>query len=203
MFAGNALRITPDNTTGHKSLEDLVNDYLKLHGYITASATYHDVMPVEVRNRLMRIFTPTSLYIRGRADRIAVHTRSDNVFEWEAKTHVSNKYNDLTIELLPLAHHLRKSEWPFLVKCLYIFSVNGREGGFWTDNLPKIREIWIPRMQRNNDEQFREWMFDMANKYFPDVKVIDNTYVGGSGDPFVIIDKSTIASLPDWRNLIN
>jgi len=87
------MQITPENQA-HEKLEQDAKDFLSELGFLTDEATYHTVMNLEVKDRLSRIYTPTSLYLRGRADRIAVHKSLPLVFEWEAKTHESRNLHD-------------------------------------------------------------------------------------------------------------
>jgi hypothetical protein len=181
----------------HNSLETDVNEFLKSNNFITCSATYHDVMPTDAVKILQYRFDMTSLYIRGRADRIAIHKTIPITFEWECKTHINQKYKDLTIELLPLAHHISKVELG--VDCLYIFRTDIAEGGFWANDLPEIRQIWMP--PRKEYEKLRD-LFKRIIENIYKTKKITESVVSGSGDPFLIIDKSVIVNLPDWRKLI-
>ena len=197
MFADNALQISVDNKN-HKSLERRVMDHLNSRNFMTASATYHDVMPKEIKDRLSRLFDLTSLYLRGRSDRIAVHKILPITFEWEAKTHVNSKYQDLTVEALPMMQHIIKS-W-LGVKCLYVFEINGNEGGFWVHEIPQIRCAWIP--PRREYEEHREFFIKRVRWLFKDMNIVENP-VGGTGDPFFIIDKEQIARLINWRILID
>lgn len=197
MLPNRELLISPANPN-HKRLEYVVLDYLQERGYSVTSSTYHDVMPKDVKTRLSRVFTFTSLYVRGRADRLAIHNTKDIVFEWEAKTHANSKYSDLTIEVLPLLHHFIKS-W-LNVRCLYVISVNGKEGGFWVDALPPIREIRIPNSL--NWEPLHGQLLEAINFVFHNPKIINPSPSNGSGDPFVVIDKTEVENMPHWKTLI-
>ncbi len=189
--------ITPDYIP-HKNLETDVKDFLESRNYLIYEATYHAIATTEIRDILRTRFTPTSLYLRGRADRIAIHKTLTLEFEFECKTHISRDYHDCTIELLPLIHHLSKSKLG--VKCFYAYRDNtfspAIECGFWIDQLPKIREIWIPPRRTNNIP----WFDELARFWLPDIPVSHNA-VGGSGDPFLIIDESIVKSLPHWQLL--
>lgn len=197
MLQDQGLRITPDNIN-HKNLEKIATDYLISRNYATTSVTYHDVMPLDIQRRLSRLFTFTSLYIRGRADRLAIHNNKPIVFEWDVKTNINSRYEDLTIEIYPLIHHIIKS-W-VNVRCLYICSINGKEGGFWVDELPVIREIRIP--ENNNWKQLVPQLTNITNWIFPNTKLINPSPSRGSGDPFAIIDKTEVSKFTDWRLLI-
>ena len=126
----------------HKNLEDDVTDYLLDKGFIVHQSTYHEVMPRVLARILSLRFSLTALYLRGRADRIAIHRELPIEFEWEAKTHARKDKRDLTIEALPLVHHMAKSRLG--VDCLYAARVHGKDVGFWVSNLPEIKCVFLP-----------------------------------------------------------
>lgn len=182
----------------HKTLETRVKSYLEERGYYVHEATYHATLPEKMSQLLSRRFDMTSLYLRARADRIALHLMIPVQFEWEVKTHANPRYNDLTIELLPLAHHMAKAELG--VQVLYVFNVNGREGGFWVHKMPPARVIFLPPRAEYNPFL---WHFrNICAKYFRNVPVQEKE-VNGSRDPFVIFDKAEIAKLRHWQDLID
>lgn len=123
--------IRPD-LWSHFALESEVMAYLAFRGFVMDDATYHSkmrrIMPI-VQSR----FTAQSLYLRGRADRWAVHRTHPVEFEFDIKTHASRSRRDCTIEALPLLHHIAQA--PLGVRCLYCFRHDhtGVECGFWTD----------------------------------------------------------------------
>lgn len=186
----------------HTILEEDVRKFLQEQGFMTTEVTYHAAMPDQISKRLARIFTPTSLYIRSRADRIAVHTELPIVVEWEAKTHAPNiKYHDMTLEMIPIAHHLQRVAMK--VECLYVYKDSDKkiECGFWTHSIPPIRQILIPE-RWTNQERVLEYFRTIANDWFPDVPIREGIFSRGSGDPFLIIDESALYSLPHWKGLI-
>ena len=189
---------SPDNTD-HKSLEQTVNDFLTSAGFLTASATYHDVMPPELVRTLRNRRSMTAQSLRTRADRVAVHRSRPIEFEYECKTHLSDRYHDMTVEALPLALHVAKARYG--VKCLYCYHNphTGQELGFWVHDLPPIRELRMPEERWNAEET--AWFRAVFSDAFPDVKVIES-FSRGSGDPFAVIDEFTLSGLPDWRSLI-
>jgi len=192
--------INPDNPI-HKNLEKEVKDYLEQNDFVTYEATYHSLLEEKYARLFSRIETPTSLYLRTRADRVAFRVAySPTVFEWEAKTHTSQKYHDMTLEALPMCHHLSKAELD--VRCLYVYRnpYKNHECGFWVHNMPPIRIIMIPSRWT---DVWKKWFRNKFEPRFPDIKIVDTLGNGGSGDPFLIIDECEVEKLPHWSSLIN
>lgn len=188
----------------HKTLETDIAEYLDRKGFWVGAATYHEVLPDNIKRRLSAIYTPTALYLRGRADRIAVHKTGDVVIEWEAKTHTSGQRHDMTLEALPLCHHMDNANLGVI--CLYVYRDTdcGYECGFWTEQLNTrdvpVRVIMIPG--RWNADQ-RAWYRKQFARVLPGVQIVDTGRNAGTGDPFLIIDESVVRGLPDWRCLID
>lgn len=190
------MRITPA-TVKHEPFKLEVDNYLVSNGFVIGSAAYHEVMSAELVNVLQRVYTTAGIYYRTRADNIAVREADGFVFEYDAKTHVNKKYDDLTIEVAPLIAHI--GAYKHGAMCAYVFRVNGFDGFFWSHNCPPIREIHIPRNTRyTNIEVVKE----NCREYFPGVTIKENTRSGGSGDPYVIIDKREVQRCNHWKNII-
>jgi hypothetical protein len=185
------------NHLPHKFLESEANEYLQANNFETCSLPYYEFMPEKAINLLKFRFDMTSLYIRGRSDRLAIHKSLPITFEYEAKTHGNTKYQDLAIELLPLMHHISESKLG--VECLYILKTVFGNGGFWINKIPAIRNFWIP--PRKEYDELRNIFKNIIYVQFGDVHILEGL-VGGSGDPFVIIDRSIVRNLPDWHDLI-
>lgn len=197
--------IKPDDEQ-HSQLERDVAQFIVDQGGITAKAAYHDVMPKVIIDRLRKDFSWTGQYLRGRSDRIAIFDNGKS-FQWEAKTHKSHKYRDITLEALPLAHHILDS-W-LGVKCLYCHRdpYNGNANkGFWVDEVPPIRDIQIPKilgsgylsLSENGQKQIKEtfrFIWRDTPIYFPEK-------TRGSGDPFIVIEENEKQKLQDWHILI-
>jgi len=190
--------ITPENQA-HKKLEQDAKDFLSELGFLTDEATYHTVMNPEVKDRLSRIYTPTSLYLRGRADRIAVHKSLPLVFEWEAKTHESRSRHDMLLEALPVCHHLIKAQLG--VECLYVYRNphKNHEAGFWVKDIPAARIIMIP--SRWNADQI-SWFKGQFKRFFPEIEIRSVGRTAGTDDPFLIINESIVMRLPHWKDCI-
>ena len=194
-------QINPDYEP-HATLEQTVTDFLIARNFsVFSRGTYHEAMPPELVNILQHRNTPTALYLRGRADRIAVHRARQIEFEFECKTHASQKYHDMTIEALPLAHHIAKARLD--VKCLYCYRDPYRQidFGFWTDEVPTVDRIYVPNRWQGIMLQF----FDrILPDCFPGVRIFHpNQPMGGSGDPFLIVKEDMLNQLPTWMQLID
>jgi len=184
----------------HTQLEDDVTAHLEHLGCLVDSAPYHDKMNPRIVQILQNTYAPTALYLRSRADRIAIHPRHRVVFEWEAKTHNSSKYHDCCIEALPVCVHLALVHLG--VKCLYVYRdpQRGYDTGFWVSNLSLIRAILIPT-PRWTAKQI-EWFQQQFAVYFPNTPISKIGKTLGTDDPFLIIDESEIMQMPHWKKLI-
>lgn len=183
----------------HDSFEQEVRAYFDKNGFLTDEATYHAVMRVEVKQILSNLYDPTSLYIRGRADRVAVHPGNRVCCEWEAKTHNPGPRHDMVIELLPFLHHISKADLG--VRCLYAYrdAEMGINAGFWTDDIPQVRTVYFtPRF----DDAIRKLCERVIEKYMPSVEVYSISSTRGSNDPFLVIGYQTVIELPHWKDLI-
>lgn len=193
-------RIVP-SIPGHEELTADVWEFLRENGFLCYSAAYHDVAPPQIQEILKLRNSPTGLYIRTRADRLAIHKTVPIEFEWEAKTHVSRARNDMCLEALPLLHHKRKADLG--VECLYVYRNTNpgheSECGFWVSNIPEIRCIMIPDRW---SKKRAGWFQSIFASYFPDAEVISGISAAGSGDPFVVVGEETTHTLVHWRNLI-
>lgn len=192
-------RITPDYAP-HVTLEREVNELLESLGYYHAAATYHEVLSAELQSRLKVVYSLASIYIRTRADCIAIHKSLPLVFELDAKTHKSQRYRDITVELIPFLHHIYKSSLG--VPCLYCYwnPVHEQTCGFWFADLPMVREVRIT----SRCERFRSRLTKACDELLPGVPLIpQRSTTDGSDDAFLVIDGKTVDRLPSWRDLIN
>ena len=193
------MNITPESTHKHTELEAEVTEYLIDEGFLVAQAPYHTTMDDKMVKALQNLYTPTSMYVRSRADRIAVRERPPLVFEWEAKTHASSYRHDCTIELYPVIAHILKARLD--VRCLYIYRDpwKGYDFGFWIRELPEVRAIMIPDRW---DDAWTSWYMSYCKRFFPKTPIRTGMRTRGSGDPFLIIDESIIKELPHWKEQI-
>lgn len=192
--------LTPDYKP-HNDLEADVKAYAASLGFKTSEATYHTVMPPDVVKILQYRFTPAALYIRSRADRLAINHLKPIEFEWEAKTHKSATLHDMTIELLPIVFHLAKLRVG--IDCLYCYRnpYNKANKGFWISEMPSIRVIMFP--QRREWLPLKDWIKSLVDQFLGGMKIVPITWNRfGSGDPFIIIDHKTVENLDSWQELI-
>lgn len=177
----------------HEVFENQMIAALIKRGYIVSSATYHETLPAQAVEILQRIYTPAALYLRTRADRIAI--RRDLVFEFEVKTHENKRYSDMTIEALPLLHHMMKLNLG--VDCLYMYH-NPFERlyrGFWVSGMPPIRDFRIPENTRYDDAAVEATKMH-GGLLFSAKNIITSPVRGdGSADPYIIIDKADVVRL--------
>lgn len=187
----------------HARLVQDVSDYLEGMDYLLGEGTYHEAMPAAMRQRLSRLFTPTSLYVRGRADRTAAHKSADICFLWEAKTN-PGRHENVVIEALPLLHHVTLSRAAD-VDCLYVYRDlgDGFDGGFWSSKVPTIQKILIPDKWGIDLDLFFRRTF---RRCFPDVDIRDSRHnSSGSGDPFIVIEKAVRDKemFDDWKREVS
>lgn len=186
-------RITPD-WQPHKLLEKDCCEFLDGLGFAHFSTTYHDVLPIELQRLLTRNNDPSSLMVRTRADRSAVHRRIRNLAcQYEIKTN-GTAHRNMAVEAIQLAHHVMAARLG--VRCLYVYrdTRTGREAGFWTDSLPLIREIKVP--------SGNEGIAGVLAIAFPGVPIRATGSTGGSNDAFCLIEETVVVKLCGWRDLL-
>lgn len=189
---------------GHDRFYEDVRKYLKSVGYKTPASTYHDVMEDDEQELIRKSFDRTSLYVRFRADNLALPDGKWGFpFEWDAKTNINKKWGNMALEAVPLAMHKDLyNGWG--VRCLYAYHdiVRDIDAGFWVGAIPPIMRAEIPTMRWTQDEI--DWFQAVIRKHLspPEIRLVDYTD-GGSGTPYVLIAESHVRRLPDWRVLID
>lgn len=186
-------RPTPDDPN-HARLERDATDFLHHQGFLVDDATYHDNMAENVVKRLQRIDNPTSLYCRGRADRVAVHHKHPVCFEFECKTKSESRRDkpDAFIEALPIAHHILKAKLG--VRSLYIYRDDYMplEVGMWAEDLMALISVVriTPRARRTPGlSGYLRAVFGNKCRDF-------NGY-GGSQDAYCVIERRHLEG--NWR----
>jgi hypothetical protein len=177
-------------------MED-VDQHLAAQGFHTSEKTYHDGhLPAEIVEHLQLNFTPTALFFRASADRIAVHTESGFMFYYDAKT---SDRETIAIEALPLVHHILHAGHGVL--CLYCCRAkDGVDRGFWAHQLPAIGCAFLPCWRWS--PALIDWYENIIRSLFPTLDLVKLDRVNGSGDPFFRINANVVETLPTWQSLI-
>lgn len=185
------------NDPRHKKLVAEVDRFLNDRQFVISEKTYHDGhMERRAVERLQVTFSPTALHIRANADRIAINPSTGLALYYEAKT---GEGRDICIEALPLADHIHNAKRRVL--CLYCcLDRFGNNKGFWCHAMPKIRCVFLPRQRM---KIVMDWYSDHLPVMFPDCDIVRLESVRGSGDPFVVIDESIVATMPSWQHLLD
>jgi hypothetical protein len=187
------------DNNAHAWFENRLIERLESMGFAVSSAAYHEILSDKAQSQLSRNYSAGGLYLRLRADRIAI--RDDMAFEFEPKTHENHKYCDMTIEALQLMHHVNKLSLG--VDCLYAY-YNPNEAlavGFWVSELPPIRGAYIPE----NTPYWQDAVTVVREQGFPLLSVDFKTSgpTGGSGDPFLIIDHAEVRKLRNLKDILD
>ncbi len=184
----------------HIQLEEQATEYLLNRDFLVfTGGTYHQSMPDKIVKILQNRYSLTALYLRSRADRIAIHKIKQIEFEFECKTHSNSEFEDIVLEALPIVHYILKSRLG--VRCLYIYHNPFIEQhcGFWINNIPTIWKIYIPsRWTGERRTDFNK----IFNEFFPNI-YIKESKTAGSNDQFIIIQKNVARQLPTWQSLID
>lgn len=183
----------------HATLQEKVNQYLKEHDYRVTSAAYHEVFDPAIVRLLQKRFTLQALYLRGRADRLAVSSSRPIEFEFELKTHHNGKYFDLCVELLPFLHHQKKCQLG--VDCLYIFEVNGIEGGFWVSKWPPVMRVNFSG--RTEYRPLENTIKEFVHRNLPNANIYSSHSGNGSGDPYLIVEREYVETARHWKKIID
>lgn len=175
----------------HTKFEAEVNAWFKSEGFQVSELTYHRHMETSVKNLLATIYDPTALYIRTRADRVAMRGR--HCFEYEVKTRFRADPCDFLIEFFPFWVHY--TLWStFGINCLYVCRLNGVEKGFWADDPTIIETVMIPsKWSGYNGGYFESLMAEHKLKH------VGCYSTRGSDDPFIIIPRDRFGSFHDWK----
>lgn len=174
------------NTKEHDILQEEITEKMRHYGYIIESMTYHEKMDKGTSSMLGSIYTETALVMRTRADRLCISPDSKDAFYLEVKTHVSKRYNDMCVEMLPFVSHIAMHQG-LQTECMYVFRnphLCSSTRAFWIeDETPlMVDAVFIPSRFTNQ----RGYFESIAKRFFP-YAAIRVTEANGSGDPFVRI----------------
>lgn len=184
------MRISPDDPS-HARAQAAVDRWLEHAGFRLTSATYHETWPDDMIEIVKGRYSLTALYLRARADRVAIHRQWPVEFEYEIKTFPTDPKMNLAIEALPLLHAVRRAELG--VRTLYAcLNDAGEECGFWCDDVPPVWKTHIPA----NAKPCPDCYVDVLS-WFGEPELLPR--VRGSGDPYVLIRRADALRLPSWR----
>lgn len=184
-------KIKPDNFI---EAEELVTESLKKAGwYIVQSFGYHSYFSQEARDFISKINSPTAIYIRTLADRVAIRPTPASVLQVEIKDHRNAQYDNIAIEGFPMLIH-RVLWWQFGISCLYAFALDDEIRACWTQDL-SLFKIIIPRRLRAMETTYWLPKFQQFFPYTP----IERKGTGGSGDPLGLINPNELDHMKSLR----
>lgn len=186
----------------HDQFYEEVRAWFKSIGFETESSTYHDHWGSKAVDAIRAHFDPTSLYVRFRADNVAVHVNpSVGSIQWDTKTNQSSLFGNMALELIPLILHKIMSD-NFAVPCLYCYrdSYRNLEAGFWTNSIPPLMRIEIPTYRWHS--VMVNWFKEMCQAHFPTTRVALSDKTSGSGTPFVLVSEYEVRKLCHWKLLV-
>lgn len=187
----------------HDEFERDVVHWLRGAGWVVPpSITYHDVFEPHVARALSARFDPTSLSIRGQADRVAFLLGAEQSVRVEIKT-VGPRHTNLAVELFPLCEHLSRARMG--CECVYaVQHAAGREYGFrvGADLVNAVSAVLVPyRWSPVEMADLVAWTSPaLAAACRPRVKYVRvPDPLRGSGDPFVVFPAGRLERFADWR----
>ena len=110
----------PDMQKHEKFIKTIDNELQKMDFNESIPMGYHDIMPEKMVDLLKTRYDETSLYLRGRTDRISIHKNKALTLIWDGKLHESKKWHDCCIEFYQFRTYFVLSEC-CQVRFLYIY----------------------------------------------------------------------------------
>ena len=196
-------------TPEHEALIAEVEAYLRKSQMLIWSGAYPDVAPEDVQDRLWRINTVPSTFVRTRADKIACSLLTDAVFEYDAKTDDMKPQGSWTtprsffVELLPIVAHLDAYQ-RFGIPTMYAYrwiNYDVPDVGVLIDHQLREDVCEVYLFNRPDLEQINEWVRGPGMKWFVNARIVDNGRGGGSGDPAIRVAYDAIRSRPHWKDV--
>jgi hypothetical protein len=151
-------------------------------------------MPEPLRSALSRCWDPAALYVRARADRVAIREQQCVLFD--PKTN-SGSHSRASLEALPIINYLRLG-----IPCLFVYrDMKDRfETAFWTTTLPEVDAIFLPPQRTKELQNYYRVQLRQA---WPDTDLVEHLPTnGGSNDPYVVIRREAfMACGVDWQQV--
>jgi len=180
-------KIKPDNFI---EAEELVTKSLKKAGwYIVQGLGYHTYFSQDAQAFISRVNSPTAIYIRTLADRVAIRPTPPSILQVEIKDHRDAQYDNIAIEGFPLLIH-RVLWWHFGIDCLYAFVLDDGIKACWVQSL-SLFKIVIPKRIRSMETSY--WL-PLFHQFFPYTQ-IERQATGGSGDPFGLVSPEELSHM--------
>lgn len=181
----------------HRQLESEVAEFLAAAGFLLPPAsTYHSIWPDDMVDLMQNRWSPTSLMLRGKADRVAVHAHLDVSFQWECKTSRGKRFST---EALPLSAHMAVTGLGTV--CVYFC----RHLKWDVDRAFVVSPESIAK--------FSCFMEPIGNRCTVPSKTIRGhlgmqvpivpTESKGSKDPFVLMERNEYECLPLWSEIVD
>jgi hypothetical protein len=174
----------------HRELERMVGQLFHCAGWATGSLCYHDDPRM---NPLKSVNDSTAMLIRTGPDMIVY--KKNVCIQVEPKTGTRN--NKIWIEALPLIHHECMHRL-FGTKTLYVCKNTDRTFVFFVSCLPKIQSLTIvDKKEYPCKDVMIQWCEDRGIPVYINTR---NGY-GGSGDPYVTINRIDYLKCEGWNDL--
>ena len=170
--------------------EELAVKKLRSIGRIADNApTYYTTLTSDIQHLLTQTVSPTALYLRTQPDLISIlPTSKIPVFLFEVKSW-KHPTGNLPIEAFPfgVSHILSNCN----INILYLAVKDENEiRGEFVQKIKNPEEIRVPFERWADDE--RERLKRHINTLFPECKISDVPWRGGSGDPYFLIPKTEV-----------
>lgn len=206
-------------TDRHERLLEEVMAYAESIGCKSGHpCAYHDILPVEEKNRMAVDYSPAGLAARLRSDRRIWHPSGACFMPVDAKTSAWDR--QFPVEALQIGFHVMDNDGCLLAMRSYGkrecdkgviitganvhrfvleiripdgFTRNGKQCN--RSRIPAV--VGFPNVQ--DDEDYYRGEFA---KMFPGVPVYMVGHSKGSGDPFAVFDTGVFEALPDWREVV-
>lgn len=190
---------------GHARLESDVIEFLTARDFLTASATYHEVFEDGIAEMLKWRQSAAAVFVRHRADRIAVHKSLPLEFEWDAKCsyHANDSFwkrGMIFLDLVPYAYARNLLELGISTLYCCRERKSGLDVGFWSHEVQDglIDTINIPPRWLGPERDYYEYL---VRTMFPSCEPA-SFRTGGSNDPYIKLVMPEELPERDWREVI-
>ena len=177
----------------HYKLEQMITYFLNDRAE-EFELSYHKVN-LPLFDGIRNVFDSTALLVRaGYGDKLIKPRNGSRTFIIEAKA-------SRLIEALPLVLHIHMTF--FGEQCLYVIWDQRRKPqhlGFWVTSPPRIQRLMIPKKTQYPKEVIDLLKLVCVNNDLTKISENVNVPTWASGDPFLILDWSSVTA--DWHTLL-